>query len=465
MRDDKAFIKVEVTEQNGDKTYGTAYRINREHAITALHVINDQQPKKFIFPCGTEGNDFDEVFACDDSDVAIIKFPEAIIDTLPSIKRAEFGQTSSNAKWSGAGYPKFAEDNNKCRTMEQVQGDAYHCQEGDSFFDLECRKLVVRVEKINQWGGISGAPVFVDDKLVAVISKFDPSTENTHFRASAIWALVGNDDFKDCITQTDIDQQIKRNTQQWLESDPDVKNALGSNGKDAQGIIEKLANFELPDLLEHLESEKDEFNEQAEKNQYISQFIRRFLPYYFANHAVIIDESLITHETKAIDINCVTEVAAECCIAAFTKRPVNIDKKAGEMEGEEELQVTKNKFALAPEMGIDQEGREIEEVTTDILRSNALDIDTVLEKKFGKANPIIPTETANIVLAGHKKRGRRYYLVLRMYPGQSDYENKVERVASYRKKFPDLIIVNLSRDPDIAKKEVSDLVEPLPYVL
>lgn len=465
MRDDKAFIKVEVTERNGDKTYGTAYRINREYAITALHVINDQQPKKFIFPCGIEGNDFQEVFACDDSDVAIIKFPEAIIDTLPSIKRAEFGQTSSNAKWSGAGYPKFAEDNNKCRTMEQVQGDAYHCQEGDAFFDLECRKLVPRVEKINQWGGISGAPVFVDDKLVAVISKFDPSTDNTHFRASAIWALVGKGDFNDCITQTDIDQQIKQKAQQWLESYPDVKNAFASNGEDAKGIVERLAGFELPDLLEHLESEKDEANELAEKNLHISEFVRRFLPYYFANHAVIIDESLITHEKKAINIDCVTDVAAECCIAAFTNRPVNIDKKPGQMEGVEELLVTKNKFALAPEMGIDQEKKELEEVTTDILRSSALDIDTAVEKIFAGANSINPTERANSALAAHKKRGRRYYLVLRMHQGQSDYENKVERVAAYRKKFPDLIIVNLSRDPDIERQEANDLLDPLPYVL
>ncbi len=453
MRGDNAFIKVQVTENDNTITYGTAYRVNNDFAITALHVMTQCKAIKFIFPCNTEILNYEIAYKNSDYDIAIISFPEHKLKSLPAVERIQIGSVQSDDRWHGAGYPKFAE-NNQSRKMVELKGKTYHHQEGNKLYDLDCAKDAIKRE----WGGVSGSPVFVNDKLAGVILKFARDLKNTHFRASPIWELLTEDKFRHCFINREIDEQIKAKIQKWFESNEHTLKLLSNKeGESALQVTDNLVKYDLPELIAHLETKISQHSQSD-----ISQLACQLLPYYFVNQAVIIDEALIAGHETAIDLECVSEVAAECSVAAFSKRPINIGKEQGQLEGLENLVVTKGKFALGPEVGIDEEEKTIESFTNDILSQNA--IDHMLEKYFSRGS-IDPVAIVNQTLDFHRKRGNHYYLVLRLKPELSDYKEKVEMVKSYRKKYPKLIIINLSSNSELAQKENFDLLLPLPTIL
>lgn len=437
---DKAIIKVKVVERGGKVVYGTAYRINQTHAITALHVVENYKSITFIFNDDNETPNFTTAYKKKDYDIALITFPKT---TLPEIRTTEINKAEVHNDWHGAGYPRYAEEGS-CRQREELKGSCYHCPEGENFFDIDCD----RQPTLKEWGGVSGAPVFVENKLVAVISRFDNAQENTHFAASAIWKLLTDDEFRKFFRDKNKSGKILKAVQAYLEDADntdlyvDLKKAMGGRAT-ASDIVSDLAVKELPEMLETL----NRLHTDTEKR---TVFIMKLLPWYFIDQAVIIDEAVIGLLENAIDIDCVSDVAAECSVAAFGGREAHIDCIAGGTPYDSTLYVPKDKYALSPETGIGNEAADIDALTHQILAGAALD--ETLTKRFA-SRAISPKPRVNRILEEAQKDGKHFYLVVRLDSTRSDYKEKSARLRKYKEKYPALLILNLSSSEEIDRQE------------
>lgn len=453
---DKAIIKVKVTEENGEVTYGTAYRLDHKNAITALHVIKNYQSIEFIFPDECQTEEFTLTYENEDFDIGLVSFPDDFLNSLKKISKTSIAEAKVHDLWNGAGYPKFAE-NGKNRVREDVKGSCNHCPEENKFYDVSCDKQ----PKLKEWGGISGAPVFNEEKkLIGVICYADGVLDNSHFGVSAIWKLLQDEDFLKYFVDSDIPRRIKNKLLKFLTSDPDLVGELAEIGDTEESIINQLSTMTLSDALSRLEHIKEKLN--SERQQSLSQFALQLLPYYFIDHAVVIDEALLAQPDSAVDIECVGEVAAECCLASFNGRKAHIERIPGSTEYDGDLRVTKGKFALAPHMGINQTKAEIEAMTSQILSSHALDV--VLLERFAKGR-IKPENRVNLMLKKAKSKGDSFYLVVRLGDkSRSEYQEKMKKIREYRTQYPDLIIVNLSLDEKLEEKEEEALIT-LPFIV
>jgi hypothetical protein len=456
MRDDNAFIKVIVTEEGGKITYGTAYRINNKYAITAMHVVTKYKSIRFEFECGKKSEKFIPEYENEDFDIAIISFPPDVLETLTEVPRIQITSSAgSNIPWEGMGYPKYAEENGE-RSGEELQGKCEHCNDKKNYFGLKCDTQ----PKIQEWGGVSGAPVFVNNKLAGVIATFDSDTENTQFCASAIWK-INDGRFSVFFQNKEITTQVKKEILDWLKEDKqkDLSELLKNNNEDITVTLNRLTSQKLPLFLNEVKRLK-----KVKKNprSLLTEFSRRVLPLYFIDNAVILDKELMTNRTEATFLNCATEVAAECSVAALANRPINVNKEAGILKGAEKLYVSKGKFALAPELGFESYNASMEAFTQDVLSSNALD--DYLLKQFSSGG-IKSKNIVNANLSDHKNNGNYYYLVVQLDESKDDYKDKIETIRGYRTQFPDLIIINLTTDIEIAELEEVDLMIPLRHVL
>ena len=462
---DNALVKIKITPKQGEISYGTAYCINLNHLITALHVLDNKNNDATIALIFRGHNkpvlDYKIVYRSDKAwDIAIIELlDEALIKSLDRISMAEISSADANTEWISAGFPKFAESDAK-RQREDIQGDANNSDKDAKFFHIKCDKTVTKAE----WGGISGAPVFdkTTKKLLGIIKQVDTITDNTHFFVSAIWRLVRQDKtFLTYFSQENPSQKICFLAQQFLEKNKNLCEAFASISSSEQEIVTQLSTYSLPDMLDKLEDIKADLKNNDERQRELSEFSLLLLPYYFSHHAVLIDEALVTDPKNAISLECVGEVAAECCLASFNGRSAYIEKIAGATEYDDDLRVVKNKFSLAPEMGIEQTEQEVDPMESQILSSVALD--SVLEKRFAKGR-INPQSRINLVLERAKKKGDSFYIVVRLERASTDYKNKLAEIRKYREKYPNLIIINLSSKPELETQEENDLIA-LPSII
>lgn len=157
------FVRIEVLLEGGGCAFGTGYRIRRDRILTAAHVIEggdtanvffgedsqDGFPATVIWP-GAEGLDVALLEIAADVGTAI---PDASLATAPL---AEDGQ------WRSRGFPLAGE----LRKLTGLNGDAFA-------FVASAAELEVLIKAppvdVSDWTGISGAPVFVGNRLLGVL--------------------------------------------------------------------------------------------------------------------------------------------------------------------------------------------------------------------------------------------------------------------------------------------------------
>ena len=459
MHDD-AIVKIKVEESNNKISYGTGYRINHTHVLTALHVLADGDGKTcftFYFPeCEEPVTAYDIDYSNIDYDIALITFHADVLALLNKVPTVEITAVNPNTKWYGCGYPKFAEkENDTDRDLEQIKGGVYYSLQSDVFFQVDCDKQA----EINMWGGISGAPLFdrTSNKLIGVTKAIKTNITNIHFNISAIAKLLATDkDFLAYFTKKDSQKRI-HHLSQCLIDDLKLNTTFAKFGHTSEQVVDHLAAQVLPDMLDSLEKVKKKPSNKAYR-QSIEQFALQLLPHYFADQAVVIDEALVNACEGAIDLKCVSDIAAECSMASLGGRSAEFERVVGQGGAMDYLSVTAT-FAIAPESGIAQEKEDINAVTHQVLSTAALD--TKLQQRFaqGAANP---EDVVNTTLAYYKKKkGHRYYLVVRLDKNIADYPQKTKKLVSYKKKYPDLIIINLSTDSTLENVEKMHLELPL----
>jgi hypothetical protein len=202
--------KVLVPKTNGKNAIGTAYPISKNLIITARHVVDFTErdvskPISIIWtdildsnkkPYSVEVPQLNILFNGGETyDIVLIRcdIPIQVHSSLP----ISIGQhPKGHEEWESMGYPQIGKEADGSRHKVSAMGGIFPPDQSSPILDLESKGDAKEKEG---WQGISGAPVFVGDTLIAVIT-YTPNDINERIRAiSIVYLLQHEPAFNDVI--------------------------------------------------------------------------------------------------------------------------------------------------------------------------------------------------------------------------------------------------------------------------
>ncbi|MEI6706077.1 MAG: hypothetical protein WCK96_02960 [Methylococcales bacterium] len=202
--------KVLVPKTNGKNAIGTAYPISKNLIITARHVVDFpdrdvSNPISIIWtdildsnkkPYSVEVSQLNILFNGGKTyDIVLIRcdIPIQVHSSLP----ISIGQHPAEyEKWKSMGYPHIGKEADGSRHKVSAMGEIFPPDTSSPILDLESKGDAKEKEG---WQGISGAPVFVGNTLIAVITH-TPNDINERLRAISIAYLLQHEPaFKELI--------------------------------------------------------------------------------------------------------------------------------------------------------------------------------------------------------------------------------------------------------------------------
>lgn len=430
---DTAIIKVKVVDLDDAVVYGTAYFINQTHAITSRHVVVGYKSITFKFNGGSEVNKFELKYEDEEFDIALITFSEEILDSIPKVYTTEISKPNVHDKWHGAGFPRLAVDGN-CRNMETLKGSCYQCPEGEKFFDLECDKTP---KQLDEWGGVSGAPVIVGTKLVGVICKYDTKLEKTHFTASAIWKLLSEDDFFQLYRER-RSSVYKEKISDLLSTHIDLKEELDDYfGEKKERVLDEILKQEKNALMEMCLS----LQERNKSLGGINELLLYSMAYQYENDECF--SQLATEDKPYIDVPVVRVEACEFLMASEDQRKPLFRKHKG-VSGKQEVVPGKYAIIAPPEYGI--ESRAHEDIMDNLMAGKG-DYESVVERVFGdyrrsQQRKYDKNNKNKVVVAMLEKSEGTYYWLLEVSDANSSEVKKIFNSLPIK-------ILNMAKDPDV----------------
>ncbi len=261
MLEDKWLVQIFAEDQDGDSCIGTGYSIGNNLVLTARHVVffnnrANNPDLRMVWP-GQNGHeisfsDEDIVFQGQDKiDVALIRCPEELPFTPPVVSLAT-KNPDVHEQWKSRGYLRAGKAG-LTREDKGVPGSIAGIGEDNSILEL-LSDLDVTEE--TGWGGMSGAPVFLGDKLVGVIT-VRYTTIKKYLHAVSIPYLLEEESFREAVGLTEeatvrlIEEKRRERVRRQLEE------ILRKGRIPTQRLAEKLGLFSGAgpvDLADHLVS-------------------------------------------------------------------------------------------------------------------------------------------------------------------------------------------------------------------
>ncbi len=198
-------VQVYAHDKDGDPCIGTGYSIGNGLVLTASHVVRsknraDNPQLKLVWPEQDKHEmpfaDADIVFdGGKDLDIAVIRCSQETPFKPPKIEWL-LTDPMLNAAWASRGFPRAGKElttRDDLGVPGKVAGLKKHVVELTTEVDAT---------EANGWAGFSGAPVFIGQQLVAVITH-DYLTLERYFKAVSIpWLLRENQDFQKAVGYT-----------------------------------------------------------------------------------------------------------------------------------------------------------------------------------------------------------------------------------------------------------------------
>lgn len=224
MLDAKWVVQIYANNKNGASCIGTGYAIDDRHILTASHVlffdgradnpefklvwsekdgngeliIKDKKPIYDVDKKAMFFNEKDIVFNSDikELDLAVIRCPNALLFKPPKVLLAN---NLPKNEWKTKGFPRVG----KVEDKRNLTG--FTVKSEDETGNILSVSISVnpdegkfeKTEKV--WGGLSGAPVFSDNKLIAVITNSHDKLENYFYATSIPWVQQYRKDFCEAI--------------------------------------------------------------------------------------------------------------------------------------------------------------------------------------------------------------------------------------------------------------------------
>ncbi len=233
------FVRV-VVECDGEVGGGTGYLLHGDRVLTARHVVEDAKSisVEYSDELGSGPVYSTPARVCWKGpgalDVAVLS-----IDTSLRIARQVLGPAvlASDQPWRSRGWSVAAGSSSPpakatvVEAMSGLRGEAYQFIEGAQSLELEVKAPPTDAKK---WFGISGAPVFCGDQLVAVIGDAEEVFMGGRLKAVPIAALWEVDGFREHIGLGGDREKLRAQRKQELIAD--VTRILEKNNAAASAL-------------------------------------------------------------------------------------------------------------------------------------------------------------------------------------------------------------------------------------
>jgi len=212
--DPKRLVKIKSVVQLPDGTqkylHGTGYFVTDDLILTASHVLAKDTTTEISFfveanPSKWREAELQPAWRDTELDAVLLKVDPPLVDVAPLELLKDLPVTDE--EWKSSGYPKAAVEGNDWKTA-QLDGKINALGgggQGQRFLEL----TVNNPPTGEGWRGISGAPVFIGDKLAGIIKSFPSGFPGSRLDAVPIAHLSRAKGFLSTIAP------------QWLEPFPD----------------------------------------------------------------------------------------------------------------------------------------------------------------------------------------------------------------------------------------------------
>lgn len=372
--DSTLVAKVLPTKKDGKRSIGTGYPIAKNRLITARHVVIFEERDSSIpiviewpgldHQCSKVRVIYDGWSHKEQCDIAVLECvtpPQSHVSPLILSSRLP----QAHESWEGFGYPRIGRSDDASRDKISVLGKFHPPDQTSHKISLTSESDAV--EKTG-WGGISGAPVFQESKLYAVIAS-TPTQRNECFTAVSIPYLIADDAFSKAVGLDELDSDFHEaitylssviSTRKLLftsasENTPNVKESSAD-------LVAWLVKHPISDLIKLIhglqQKHKTAFTE-------LRQLLRLLLPSLFGFDVVSgLRKTRGNPVAQIIRLPYATDISAEMLMAACDKRAVDLDI----IESTHGLHPTTGKYRLplAPESGANDGEQKQNDVDTDL---------------------------------------------------------------------------------------------------
>lgn len=481
---ERLFAQVSVPKKQVDSgprrfELATGFLVASRSVLTSGHVLHDKDrddaaPIEVCFPERDRERSFTARIVWDGTDVDL---DAAVLELDSPVEESEalarvwlgFSPLAGLRTWEARGYPSAGAqsqgDGSHARRLEPFSGTAYSWTAGahECVLDVE-----VKPEHAADWGGMSGAPVFCEDRLIAVVRSYPGSFEGSRLRGVPIAAMRCEPGFRKALGLAEGDSFAsvkaalhKEISSVWESARAPLMAALASYGLSelestpraaTEALASALTVAEVLDVLDRVHGELMSRDRRAATG--IERVLWSLLPFLYGTSE---DQPSVPRGGRSVSVLSVpvaTPTLAELISADLDGAPVCF-------ECPPRLSDPPNGTFLVgdtPELGV-MSGPE--EVVREI--RSQLERELLTERERRRSSRAI-TEVLNLRIgfrATRADRRRRYYVVLE----RESYEGWLDRlIVELKLTLPELRVLILDGDEDAWVRE-SDLAQPMTQIL
>ncbi|MFZ4699462.1 MAG: hypothetical protein ACOYMG_05385 [Candidatus Methylumidiphilus sp.] len=261
-------IEIRVTKENGNFEVSTGYPVSRNLILTSYHGLFPKGFKhdakiliRWFYQTGELGKfielDRQAIVWKDEKelDAALLQCNDFKVNQWGSLSPI---RPPHDYRWCSEGFP-YAADTAQVKGFPiagKVHGSAdsassFHLSLDDGFKE-DMDKLGIAV---NPWGGISGAPVFVNGQIIGIIIE-TPTAAQSRLVATSVKALVEDVGFREAIgydRQSVRVDTLKNAAEACLKSSPDacqhLAQSLAMSAIESNDIAKAMAGLQAPEAV------------------------------------------------------------------------------------------------------------------------------------------------------------------------------------------------------------------------
>lgn len=456
-------VQIEVPLKGGTYNYFSGYIFSDGVVLTCLHGFKDRPDydaaqkivvKSFDFETELtfESSTFDallleqDFFLCcsDKFDMALMHCAEA----KGNYQEPLLAKLTRPGEWEAGGYPFFQRENQDTKGYKNFNGSYTAVEPGA--VNLSLTVLQPQLSNMNDWGSVSGSPVFVHGQLVGVLRRY---------------SVYSTDDGRDGVIKDQLEAGYLKNLLAEDDTFRAVVTAIGVKSRcyHQEQFTELLDDALRKFLAKHLnvsESAVLTALQNEDRTVWLEAFVqaKKVLP----SHKTVDDaflyllslgyersggfEGLTSTELPYSDVPVVREEGCEFFMAANDQRPPVFRKT------DNGVMPSKYCMTASPEIGISDDTTA--DVTEAFLSASA-DENAVIDRIFGDFKPSrLQSSGKNdekrrrkVVQIKLQKEKHHYYWPLDM--SEAD-QARIEKV---HQAFPQIKILNVSDDVELDVEE------------
>jgi len=370
--DSRLIAKVRVPKKNGKHEIGTAYPIAKDLLLTARHVVDikDRDSTKLIeihwFDYNESTDKTSVIYTGDDEiDIAVVQCemsPQMMLK-IPSRNPLCHLDLVDGMQWKSMGFPIVGKEGDE-HFKVSAKGDFFPHDKSRAVIDL---KSEGEPEQKELWKGISGAPVFVDSMIKAVIVDTSKYLQSRLTAVLIPYLLEKSEEFKE---KVGFDVQVKSDFSKALEmlkTNSELKNSLLAKLEEdyvkEEQLLNHLKQLTVSDLIK-LVLDAQNTTSNSNKTQVFGQFLHQMLPKVFDPLLSQKVKKMRKGKSEIVSIPYATKVSAELLMADTDNREPLFDEVVIGKSGVEGKALAPGKFMLSmpPEPGsggVKQQNRDI----------------------------------------------------------------------------------------------------------